>query len=165
MSIQTISWFLHRVEFELSTNTSQIDYCIKEMRKVKTKKIGTNDKYMPIKQIARIIAISYEESPRVVSPYTQISKASLISMAMAWQTYVWHQLIPNIGDNILSLDETTLVTGIIKGDEIDILQILVREIRDLDISTNTSFSFPSFFMQIFLDEQVLMDVDHFLMIL
>lgn len=45
-------------------------------------------------------------------------------------------------DNKLSLNRATLVCGIIEGYEIDISKILMREIHNLDVSTNTNLAFP-----------------------
>lgn len=42
ISTQTISWFLHRVDFEIPTDVLEIDHRNKEIKKVKTNHIGTD---------------------------------------------------------------------------------------------------------------------------
>lgn len=44
ISTQTICYFLHGPDFYLPANTTEIDYCIDEIWKVKTKKISLEDK-------------------------------------------------------------------------------------------------------------------------
>lgn len=65
-----ISQFLHEVEFELSINTSEIDQQIKEMKKVKTMQIGTEDKLMHVRWIVSIIATMQKNMPWVVGTST-----------------------------------------------------------------------------------------------
>lgn len=48
---------------------------------------------------------------------------------------------PNMGDNILSPDRVSLVAGITEGYGFDISNIIVREICDRDISTDTNLAF------------------------
>lgn len=63
ISTQTISRFLHSAECHLPTYTSYIDYHIKVILKVNTKKIDTNDKFMHFRWIAWIIDERREEAP------------------------------------------------------------------------------------------------------
>lgn len=67
ISTQTIFRFLHGREFVLPIDTSEFDYCIEEIRKVKSEQIGTDDKYMPLKWIMGIITIAQEDTPLVVA--------------------------------------------------------------------------------------------------
>lgn len=53
---QSISQFLDGAEFELPTDISKIDHLIEEIKKVKTKKIGIDDKLMNLRWIRGLFA-------------------------------------------------------------------------------------------------------------
>lgn len=87
---------------------------------VKTKQIGSNDKFMHIQWIAGITSEVQKEAPWVMGPATQIMKGTMSFMAKAQWMLVWHQ--PNLTKlvNLLILNRVVLVTNIIKGYEINI---------------------------------------------
>lgn len=63
ISTQMISRFLHEAEFELPTDTFEIDHQIKEKKKVKFKHIGMERKYKNLRWIFGIIDSSQEDAP------------------------------------------------------------------------------------------------------
>lgn len=61
-------------------------------------------------------------------PTTRITKGTLNFKAKAWWALVWHKPSPTMGDNMLKPDIASLFAGIIEGYEINVSNILAREI-------------------------------------
>lgn len=100
----------------------------------------------------------YEEASwvvgRAVGPSTWITKSSLNFMAKALWMMVCHRLSPMNEDNILSPFQDSMVVGIMEGYEIDLAKLIVREIHNQVVSTNTTLVFSCLLTQICLDQGV-----------
>lgn len=118
ISTQTIYRFLHSSNIQLFANTFEIYHGMEKMQKVKTKQIGSDDKFTHIKWIVCFIIMAQEEAPWIVGLLLYITKSTLSFAAKAWWTLVQHRLGPTKGDNVLSPDRDALEVGIIKGYEI-----------------------------------------------
>lgn len=83
----------------------------------------------------------------------QITKTRLNFIDKLWWTLLQHRLISTMGDNVLT-DRTVLVAGIMEGYKIDAAKILVKNIHNYVVSTNTNLDFPYLLAQICLDEGI-----------
>lgn len=79
---------------------------------------------------------------------------------------ILHKLIQKTGDNFLIPDRAALVVGFMDLYGIHIPNIIVREICNRDMSTNTSLDFPCMLVKFCLDDMVLVlsNVDNFMII-
>lgn len=66
ISTHIISQILHGPVFVLPANTAEIDFRVKEIKKVKVKQIGSEDKLVQLQKMDRITATDQEDVPWVV---------------------------------------------------------------------------------------------------
>lgn len=97
----TISRFPHGWDFEPPTNIDDVDHLIIEMRKLKLKQIGIEDKKVHYRQMENIIATKKEEVKQVVGDESKIKKDTLSFTIKSWQSLVCHNLGPMVIDNVL----------------------------------------------------------------
>lgn len=107
---------------------------MEKMQKIKRKKIEIEDKLIHFWLMADLIASDREKVSWIVGgPGTNlqhIKKGSLKFAAKVWWTLVRYRLCSISRDNILIPNCASLITSIMAGYELDVAQLIVREIRD-----------------------------------
>lgn len=90
-----------------------------------------------------------------VGALSLIGNGSLKSLAKSWRMLVHQKLSPTFRDSKLSPDQAFLIAGIIEGYELDVAKIIVRDIHDRPVSTDTNMAFLWLLTWICLDMGVL----------
>lgn len=144
ISTQTISRFLHKLEFQLSANMAKIDYRVGEIQKIKVNQIGLKKYFAHLRWMHGIIPTEWEEAPQVfgtVGSKSWIMNVSLNLVVKAWQTLPHHILSSTYGDTVMSTDRATLIMGIMKGYKFDIAKRIAMEIYNQVVGPNTVLVF------------------------